>query len=298
MDSSITNSIRPLSVVLIIILLILILLIAEIIREQLTFVITRYHLTSSKLVGLKDGFKIVFLCDLHNRKYGHYNQKLINSIINEKPDLILVGGDMVVAKFKRCYKHALEFMIKLPEICPVYHCNGNHEQRMKEMPDIYGDYEFYKAQLVKSGIRFLENESELVNVNGVTIRISGFEIPMSHYNKENFRKITSETLDLCVGNADEYNYQILLTHFPQLVSVGKAWGADLVLAGHFHGGVMRIPGWRGVITPKLKFFPKYSGELTRDGNQVVIVSKGLGTHTIPVRLFNMAEVVAITFSAD
>lgn len=298
MDASLINSVRPLDVVLIIILILLVFLVLEIIREHLTFVITRYHLASSKLVGLKGDMKVIFLCDLHNRRYGSANKKLIESIRNEKPDLILVGGDMVVAKFKKCYKNALEFMVQLPKICPVYLCNGNHEQRMKEVPGIYGDFESYKSQLIRFGIRLLENESEFVDVCGTTVRISGFEISMSNYNKENFRKITRETMDSLVGKADKHNFQILLTHFPQLVSIGKKWGADLILAGHFHGGIVRIPGWRGVVTPKLKFFPKYSGELTREGNQTIIVSRGLGTHTIPIRLFNCAEVVVINFTSE
>ena len=64
--------------------------------------------------------------------------------------------------------------------------------------------------------------------------------------------------------------------------------------GHLRGGIVRLPGIGGVITPQAFLFPKYSGEMTVEGEQAVIVSKGLGTHTIDIRLFNMPEVVLVT----
>ena len=66
----------------------------------------------------------------------------------------------------------------------------------------------------------------------------------------------------------------------------KEWGSDLILSGHLHGGCVRLPGIGGVITPQAFLFPKYSGEMTVEREQTIIVSKGLGTHTFNVRLFN------------
>ncbi len=59
---------------------------------------------------------------------------------------------------------------------------------------------------------------------------------------------------------------------------------------------MRIPGIGGVIGPDFVLFPKYSGEMRCVGDQTVIVSKGLGTHTIHIRLFNPAEVVVLSLN--
>ena len=77
----------------------------------------------------------------------------------------------------------------------------------------------------------------------------------------------------------------------------KAWGADLILSGHLHGGIVRIPFLGGVISPQAFLFPKYSGELTAEGEQAVIVSRGLGTHTIHLRLFNTPELVSVTLKS-
>ena len=73
----------------------------------------------------------------------------------------------------------------------------------------------------------------------------------------------------------------------------KKWGADLILSGHLHGGLVRCPGIGAVVTPQGFLFPKYSGEMRREGEQTIVVSRGLGSHTINIRLFNMPEVIAI-----
>ena len=73
----------------------------------------------------------------------------------------------------------------------------------------------------------------------------------------------------------------------------KKWGADLVLSGHLHGGIIRLPGIGGLITPQAIPFPKYSGEMTTEGEQTIIVSRGLGTHTINLRFLNEAEMIVI-----
>jgi predicted MPP superfamily phosphohydrolase len=76
------------------------------------------------------------------------------------------------------------------------------------------------------------------------------------------------------------------------------WGADLVLSGHLHGGIVRIPGLVGAISPSFEIFPKYSGDLYYEEDTAIVVSKGLGTHTINIRLFNSAEVVVIHLKSD
>ena len=73
----------------------------------------------------------------------------------------------------------------------------------------------------------------------------------------------------------------------------KKWGADLILSGHYHGGIVRIPGVTGVITPAFEIFPKYSGDFYREGDTNIVVSKGLGTHTVNVRFLNPAELIVL-----
>ena len=77
--------------------------------------------------------------------YGEENERLLKSIRNQHPDLILIGGDMLVRKDGNSYDKTVHFLAKLPGICPVYCANGNHEQKLKELPDKYEQsYEEYK----------------------------------------------------------------------------------------------------------------------------------------------------------
>ncbi len=96
----------------------------ELVRELRCFQVTRYTVTSRKLSGLKTARKIIFLSDLHNYCYGKENEALFRAIAKEKPDLILVGGDMLLRKDASSYEHTVRFLSRLPAICPVYHANG------------------------------------------------------------------------------------------------------------------------------------------------------------------------------
>ena len=78
----------------------------------------------------------------------------------------------------------------------------------------------------------------------------------------------------------------------------RKWGADLILSGHLHGGIVRIPGIGGVIAPDLTLFPKYSGDIYREEDATVVVSKGLGAHSVPIRLLNPAEMVVLVLNED
>ena len=110
-----------------------------------------------------------------------------------------------------------------------------------------------------------------------------------------FRKIKMEDTYLkdVIGTPKKDVYEILLAHNPEYFEEYAAWGADLVLSGHVHGGIMRLPVLGGVISPKLVLFPKYDGGRFEEKNATMILSRGLGMHTLPIRIFNPAELVVI-----
>ena len=101
-----------------------------------------------------------------------------------------------------------------------------------------------------------------------------------------------------LGNARKDNYVILLAHNPDFFSEYARWGADLTISGHVHGGIARVPFWgKGVISPSLRLFPEYDGGIFEQGGAKMLLSRGLGTHTIPVRLFNPGELWVVDFTA-
>lgn len=238
----------------------------------------------------------VFLSDLHNQVYGVNNCRLIDAVKKESPDLILIGGDMLVGKNRHSYEPALACVKELVKIAPVYYANGNHEERMKLKPQKYDQsYALYREKLLNLGVHLLENESTVLSDES-KVRLTGLEIPLECYTHLKRREMPEGAIKERIGNRDPEAFQVLLAHNPSYMKEYLAWGADLILSGHLHGGMVRIPGIGGVIGPDFVLFPKYSGEMRRVGDQTVIVSKGLGTHTIHIRLFNPAEVVVLSLN--
>ena len=279
---------------LIIIGVIVFLCIVEWIREIVSFKVTHYDIQSDKFNKLTHEKKIVFLTDLHNNSYGKNNKKLLNAVKSQNPDLILIGGDMLVGKPEVSTKVAEDFVTKLIGICSVYYANGNHEQRMKIYPENFGTkYQEYKTSVEQSGVQFLENEHIDLMFDACPIQIHGLEIPREGYKKFRKTKVSLEQIEERIGKADSSKYQILLAHNPIYADTYLEWGADLVLSGHLHGGIVRLPGLGGIITPQFRLFPKYSGELTVKDEKSVVVSKGIGTHTIKIRFLNPAEIVVL-----
>ena len=273
---------------------------AEIYRETHCFRVARYSVPAEKLAGIVRDVKILFLSDLHNCAYGNENERLLRSIRDEDPDLILIGGDMLVGKAGIPYETALHFVEQLPEICPTVYANGNHELRMKEEPENYEDaYRIYKNSLEKRGVHFLEDSRIRVELGDASLQICGLELPSSSYRKFRKDRITASDIEEHFGfpaSADVYT--ILLAHNPAYMDAYLEWGADMVLSGHLHGGLIRVPGIGGIVTPQGFLFPRYSGEMTRKGSQTVIVSRGLGTHTLNIRLFNTPELISIQLGGD
>lgn len=268
----------------------------EMIRELRDFRVTKYRICSQKLNGIKREKKIIFLSDLHNRMYGEENERLLESIRNQHPDLILIGGDMLVRKDGNSYDKTVHFLAKLPGICPVYCANGNHEQKLKELPDKYEQsYEEYKKALTASGIHMLENASETVKLEEVPVKLSGLEIPLGAYARFGKKELSLKEITDRIGEHGD-DYQILFAHHPRYIQEYLEYGADLILSGHYHGGVMQLPGIGGVISPDFTLFPKYSGGIYREGTQTVVVSRGLGTHSVPVRLWNWPELIVLELS--
>lgn len=285
-------------IILIIVAVFIVYCLIEMIRELRDFRVTKYRISSQKLNGIKREKKIIFLSDLHNRMYGEENERLLESIRNQHPDLILIGGDMLVRKDGNSYDKTVHFLAKLPGICPVYCANGNHEQKLKELPDKYEQsYEEYKKALTASGIHMLENASETVKLDEVPVKLSGLEIPLGAYARFGKKELSLKEITDRIGEHGD-DYQILLAHHPGYMKEYLAYGADLILGGHYHGCVVQLPWIGGVISTNFTLFPKYSGGIYQEGEQTAVVSRGLGTHSVPLRLWNWPELIVLELSGN
>ena len=292
------EKLKLIKIILIIVAVFIVYCLIEMIRELWDFRVTKYRICSQKLNGIKREKKIIFLSDLHNRMYGEENERLLESIRNQHPDLILIGGDMLVRKDGNSYDKTVHFLAKLPGICPVYCANGNHEQKLKELPDKYEQsYEEYKKALTASGIHMLENASETVKLEEVPVKLSGLEIPLGAYARFGKKELSLKEITDRIGEHGD-DYQILLAHHPGYMKEYLAYGADLILGGHYHGCVVQLPGIGGVISTNFTLFPKYSGGIYQEGEQTAVVSRGLGTHSVSLRLWNWPELIVLELSGN
>ena len=284
---------------LIIILVILLLVIAGIVlviyHDTHNFVVREYEVTSDKVAR---DITFVLLSDLHGYVFGNNNDTLIQKITEINPDYILCAGDMFTAHYINGSiqtKAGVNLLKQLAVKFPIYISNGNHEEKTKQFTREFGNFfDRYKEGLVKAGLHYLENES--TDLPKDNIRISGLELPLDYFQKVVKLKMEPGTIEKRLGNIgkkESQKYQVLIAHNPQYFPEYAAWGADLTVSGHVHGGIIRLPLIGGVISPAIALFPKYDGgKFVRDG-KTMILSRGLGTHTIHVRFYNPGEVAVI-----
>lgn len=261
--------------------------------------VTTYSLNMKKPGAGSGKLRAVFITDLHNAVWNGDENYLPGLIEDAKPDLILCGGDMIVARPGYSVEPGLAFMKKMLGIAPVYFAPGNHEFRSRIYPENYKTmYNDFLDPLVDSGMIFLENKSRNVSVNGTELKIFGLEIPRENYKRFHNTGLSKENVEKLIGKPDRNKINILLAHNPKYMDTYYRWGAELTLCGHYHGGVGRIGEHRGLISPGLMPFPGNAHGLYKKGRKTLIVSAGLGEHTIPVRINNPRELVILDIEVN
>ena len=257
------------------------------------FQTVHYRWQSEKI---KSPVTIVMLADLHNHIYGDDNKILLEEIDKVSPDFVFLAGDMLIGNKKISIEPGQKTVMALAEKYQVFYGLGNHEARMKEDREIYGTlYEEYMEPIEKMGVKVLVNESSLIQIGKNQFRIYGYNLPMKYFEKFNRYEFTEGQLEEALGTcsaSDEY-YSILLAHNPIYFKQYAAWGVNLTLSGHLHGGIIRLPLLGGVITPQAKLFPRYCAGKYEIDKKHMVVSRGLGTHTIPIRFNNKPELSVI-----
>ena len=237
--------------------------------------------------------RLAVLADLHNNVFPGLKEMLEA----EAPDAVLIAGDMAnkprlwrKAGFGRAYA-----LVKwLAERYPVWYAPGNHETDWKMRKDAMGVlYLRYRQALEKKGVVFLDNRSVDVTMNGFSFTLTGLELDrvLSKRKPGTPDPITKKDLDALLGRPEEGAYHILLSHTPVFFEAYRDWGADLVFSGHLHGGMIRLPFIGGLIGAGFSLFPEYDRGLFEEDGKRMIVTTGVGTHTLPIRLFNPRELV-------
>ncbi len=272
--------------------IIFIILIWVMLYDSNRFVVVEHKFTDKRI---KKNCRAVMLGDLHNKCYGKDNEKLLAAIREQKPAFILITGDIPTAKPGKSLATATHLVKELAKDYPIYYGNGNHEHRMRLYPETYGDmYENYEAVLQEAGVCQLINAN--IDLEEWGISIFGSEIDRFYYKRFGVQLMENTYLAGILGQPKKDSYNVLLAHNPDYFPQYAAWGADLVLSGHVHGGMVRIPFvGKGVVSPNIRFFPKYDGGIFCLGKSMMLLGRGLGMHTIPIRMFNPGELLVIDF---
>lgn len=282
-------------------------------RDNTSFAVTKYQYRSSKVSG--EGFRIAHLSDLHEKSYGDQNISLILAIIEAKPDLVICSGDMITADGKEDYSQnpAYSLLRFLGKNYPTYYGLGNHEARMYRQKNIYGNWPYFVKKKIESfGIHYMDDDHELAEINGNKLAIFGLNAGYKYYKRfKNIemkpeylgKKLGEDVVKTIESEAEGKNLDLegngimnlLIAHNPDYFKAYAAWGADITFSGHLHGAVVQIPGVGGLISPQFHLFPKYSGGIYYDDSseKAIVVSKGLGQHSMPIRINCRPELVLV-----
>jgi len=241
---------------------------------------TETALVSPALPPAFDGLRIVELADLHGRVFGRGSRRLLAAVRRAEPDLICIDGDLFDERTDLAMLPPL--LRGLCAIAPVYYVTGNHEWRVPGLRGIL-------AQMRACGVTVLQDDWRVLRRGEDALVLAGTDDPCGPAE----RKTPAELIADIRAEAGEAAFLLLLTHRNDQLPQWSALGVQAVLAGHCHGGVVRLPFVGGLFGTDRRLFPAWDAGLYRQGETVLYVSRGLGYTNVHFRLFNRPEVAVI-----
>ncbi len=229
-----------------------------------------------------DGFRIVLLSDLHDSEFGKNQKNLIEIVHQQSPDIIVFVGDLVEDQ-RSDIDGAMNLMNELSQIAPVYFVEGNHDL-LRDVKDAECGL---AEKLRQNGVTYLFNTWTTVERNGSSFNLVGIGDLFCGR-----ARLEQATRGLPPGRAT-----ILLSHNPKILPEAPDRGIDLVLAGHNHGGQVRLPFCPALIAPPGEWLPRYDSGLYWERQCPMYLTRGLGYTTMifdtGFRFFNRPEVAVI-----
>ncbi len=243
----------------------------------------------SRLPAAFDGFRVLHLSDLHEKPFGKDNIDLINAARDARPDIIAVTGDLIQSREGLPY--AQNILTALAEIAPVYYVTGNHEWAADWDAPREGNEKLTPElrRIVKdAGAVWLDSSYQALERGGETLILAGLCDPNGPSDAPD-----AAALRLKIDAANPNTFTLLLAHRHD----NEYAGFDVVLTGHAHGGVIRLPFTDGLIGPDREWFPKGASGVVTHGDTSVVVSRGLGDTYFP-RFLNRPQVLVVTLRRE
>ncbi len=257
--------------------------------------VTEYTIPLAELDG---SAKVVVISDLHGKEYGRDNRRLLAKIREQRPNAIFVVGDMLDDSYaKNGVSKTVKLFSGLLDIAPVYFSYGNHEKEYNS--DIID--EFVKT-ITEKGVVVLDDSFVDCEIGNQKIRVGG---TMGHAfpfgrTKEEFE---SSNEYIFLKDMEKTSLPtIVLAHMPDTFIFNGAYkywsNIDLVVSGHTHGGVIRLPFVGGVYSPMQGVFPEYDyGFYMLGENMQMVITSGLSGYKFIPRVFNLPEVCVLNLTA-
>lgn len=240
------------------------------------------------------GLKVVVIGDLHDHEFGEDNEKLVEKIAEQEPDLILLDGDILNGDSSSA-EVPVNLITRLKETAPVYYALGNHEITYMEQVDSR-----LTEELTAAGAVVLDKEYVDLEAGGVSIRLGGMYAyafgPDRKTGENRALAAPEDTLAFLREFQDTDRLKIMMSHRPDSFIFGDAsevWDVDLVVSAHDHGGQVVLPFLGGMYGGDQGWFPPYVHGLYQIGKIQLFVTSGLGTNRELVPRFNNPPEIAV-----
>jgi uncharacterized protein len=219
-----------------------------------------------------DGLKLVHLTDIHHSTFVSFNDvfRMVELSNRQEPDVVLLTGDYVTWS-KKFISPVAEALKSLKSRLGVYAVLGNHDIRV--------DADQVTQALEKAQIRVLRNAAARIDLRGDSLWIGGVDEYM--YGQSDILK--------AMQDVPRSQPRILLAHNPEIINDAVGHQVDFVLAGHTHGGQIKIPYMRSlniVTQPGREILEGF----VRSGKTQMYISRGIGKVVVPVRILCPPEI--------
>ena len=274
---------RRVRVIPILLLLFIITTAAILVDSNLRIVTTEYEIGFTNLPTGFDGYRIIVLSDIHAAQYGENNAKLLSMVIEAQPDIIAITGDLIDGNKEPLPEEQLKIAetlaLELTRVAPVYYITGNHDWDS-------GIIRTLLPLLTGCGVDVLRNTYTTLESGGDRIILAGVDDPNGPADMikpdELIGRIRKGAID---------DFIVLLEHRNYNLSRNSELGIDLVISGHAHGGIIRLPFTDGLFGSQRDLFPTYTNGVYSMGGTKALVSRGVGNHTGLPRFLNNSEIV-------
>lgn len=269
--------------------------IANIIWSANVLTYNEYVLETDKI---NNDIKFVVVSDSEGKEFGENNGRLIDKILEANPEFVILAGDMVDEETQDT-KSVLSLCKGLVKHCPVYYTLGNHEDNTYKTVDGKRISSF-KSKIESTGAHLLINEmAYYISDNGDTVTIAGLRTyPFFEFDAPLYKNKENELFQDYLRQENAEHFSLLLCHQPEVSFWGlKDYDIDLMISGHTHGGIVRIPFIGGIVAPEQGIFPDYDKGYYHLGKMNMIISAGLGNSNAVPRFNNPPDVTVVTLKA-